>query len=63
MERAAARTSDALLGVAGALGAQRLRDRLHSLTGSELATALLSLALDPACDGVIAGPGQLRARL
>jgi uncharacterized protein YbjT (DUF2867 family) len=63
MERAAARTSDALLGVVGALGATRLRDRLQSLSGRELAEALISLALDPACEGSIAGPAELRARL
>lgn len=63
VERVAARTSDVLLGVAGALGARKLRDGLQSLTGAQLARALVSLALDPGAGGAIASPVELRARL
>ncbi len=45
LERIAALLGDRALGAAGRLGAKRLRDRYLSFTASELATALVSLAL------------------
>ncbi|HKG95644.1 MAG TPA: NAD(P)H-binding protein [Gemmatimonadaceae bacterium] len=58
MERAAAAAGDALLAVAGALGASGLRARYHSTTASQLAAALVRLALDPMTeDTVVEGEG------
>lgn len=48
MERLGAGATDALLAVAGLLGARRLRDRYRSRTAAELARSLVELALDPA---------------
>jgi uncharacterized protein YbjT (DUF2867 family) len=48
MERVAARVADSLLGVVGVLGARRLRDRYRSTTNTELAAALVRLAIDAA---------------
>ena len=47
-ERVAAAVGDAVLAVAGALGAARLRQRYRSTTSSILAGALVDLGLDPA---------------
>ncbi len=46
-ERLGALTIDGLLALAGALGATRLRDRYRSLTGDQLARALVNAALMP----------------
>lgn len=48
MERVAARVLDGVLGVVGALGARRLRDRYRSTDDATLARALIRLATDPA---------------
>jgi uncharacterized protein YbjT (DUF2867 family) len=63
MERAAATMSDGLLRLAGVLGAKRLRDRYASLTGRELARAMIDAALDPACEGQTLYGEDLRRRL
>lgn len=62
LERVAARTSDALLGVAAAFGAKRLNARLRSLSARELASGLVSAALDPRAEGRVLGPAELRER-
>ena len=59
-ERAGASVADALLGVAGALGATRVRDRYRSTTGPALADALVRLALDPTATAVVAESERLR---
>jgi nucleoside-diphosphate-sugar epimerase len=59
-ERVAAAATDALLGIAGALGARRLRDRYRSTTNVILADALVRLALNPAATAVIAESEALR---
>ena len=56
-ERIAAAAADALLGVAGALGARRARDRYRSTTSDQLANALVRLALDPRATGVVESEG------
>jgi len=48
-EKAAAMVTDALVTMVGAVGARRLRDRYRSMTGAELADALVRAALDPDC--------------
>lgn len=63
LERVAARTGDALLGIAAAFGAKRLTAQLRSLSARELATGLVSLALDPTAAGLVVGPAELRARV
>lgn len=60
LERGAAMIADALLGVAGALGARRLRDRYRSLTSSELADALVRAALDPSAENRVLEGDALR---
>ena len=45
-ERVATRVTDSLLGVAGLIGLGKLRNRFHSLTGQQLARALVKAALD-----------------
>jgi nucleoside-diphosphate-sugar epimerase len=58
LERVAAAVADALLGVAARLGARGLRDRWGSITGRDLAAALVRLAADPAAAGrVVKGAG------
>jgi len=53
-ETVGAAAVDGALGVLGALGARRLRDRYRSITGDDLAAALVRLALDPeAADRVV----------
>lgn len=46
-ERIGAAVADGLLALAGALGAHRTRDRYTSITGPELAQALVQTALNP----------------
>lgn len=50
-ERLAAKVGNALLSVAGALGARQLRDRYRSIDADGLAHALARIAFDPACEG------------
>jgi uncharacterized protein YbjT (DUF2867 family) len=61
-ERAAARVSDALLAIAGHMGAAGLRDTLASLDARTLAAGLVALALDPETTTAVADPAVLRAR-
>jgi len=57
-ERIGATISDALLGVVGALGGGRTRDRYRSIDAASLGRALVRLASDPdACDQVIEADG------
>jgi nucleoside-diphosphate-sugar epimerase len=60
-ERAAAGASDGLLAVAGLLGARRLRDRYRSIDNVQLARALVTAALDPACAGQVLAGDRLQA--
>jgi len=53
--------ADALLGALGAVGARSLRDRYASMTGPELARALVAIALDPDRDGEVVEADALRA--
>lgn len=62
-ERMAARATNTVLTVAGAIGATRLRDRYRSMTGEELATALVAAALDPAAENGVLDAADLRALL
>ncbi|WP_373046508.1 SDR family oxidoreductase [Vulgatibacter sp.] len=48
LEQVGAKVSDALLGVAGALGLGTVRDRFHSIDAAHLAAVLVHLAYDPA---------------
>ena len=60
LEQLGARVGDALLGVAGALGARRLRDRYASTDSSGLAQALVRLGLDSSEAQVVAEGSDLR---
>ena len=53
--------ADGLLGALGALGARRLRDRYRSITGPELARALVSVGLDPAREDQVVEADALRS--
>jgi nucleoside-diphosphate-sugar epimerase len=59
-ERAGAAVTDALLAMAGALGARRLRERYRSTTNTALARALVRLALDPAATAAVVESEALR---
>lgn len=59
-ERLGASFADGVLGLAGLLGARRLRDRYRSIGNVELARALLELALDPQAADRVVEPEQLR---
>jgi nucleoside-diphosphate-sugar epimerase len=59
-ERALAVASDALLAVGGMLGARKLRARFQSMTGAQLATALVHAAVDERYTNVILDSAQLR---
>lgn len=59
-ERLAAPVSDALLGLAAAFGARRLRDRYRSLDADTLAAGLVRHALDPAARGRTLEAADLR---
>jgi uncharacterized protein YbjT (DUF2867 family) len=61
-ERAFAAVADGLLGVMGALGATRLRDRYQAMDGRTLARALASIAFDPAAANGLFEADALRAR-
>ena len=62
-ERAAARIANALLSVAGLLGAGTLRDRYRSMTGSELARALVTVAFSPDAENAVIDAVDLRRAL
>ena len=59
-ERALARMSDGFFNVAATLGVKKLRDRFGSLTGGQLARALVVAALDPRYTDVTLEAAQLR---
>ena len=60
-ERAGAVVIDGALAVVGALGGRRLRARYRSTTNTQLAAALIRVALDPACEGVTVESEDLRS--
>jgi uncharacterized protein YbjT (DUF2867 family) len=60
-ERGAAIAVDALLAVAARLGGRRLRDRYASMTGQELAEALVTLGFDRTRAGGVFETAALRA--
>lgn len=62
LERFGSVVSDAALGLAGALGARELRDTYQSMTGAQLAAALVDVALDPECVNVEIEADELRRR-
>jgi uncharacterized protein YbjT (DUF2867 family) len=61
LERAGAVVTDGLLSLAGAIGLRKLRDRFSSLTGPQLARALVVAALDHRYHNVTLEADQLRA--
>ena len=60
LEHVLAVGGDALLAVAGTLGARALRDRWRSISGPELARAMVRAAYDPAAAGVALTGERLR---
>lgn len=62
LERAAAGVGDVVLGLVSHMGGGALRDRYSSLSAKELASALVSLALDDSTPAVVAETGELRRR-
>lgn len=63
LERVGARISDGVLGVAGALGARRLRDRYASLSAAALARGLADHAFARDSAGLVLGADALRRRV
>lgn len=61
-ERVGATLADGALALVGALGGRRIRDRYQSLTNTELASAMIELALDPTAVGAVVETDELRAR-
>lgn len=61
-ERVGATLADGALALVGALGGGRIRDRYQSLTNTELADAMVQLALDPDAEGAVVEADELRAR-
>lgn len=59
-ERTLTVLSDSLLAAAGALGMRTLRERYHSLTGAQLARALVTAALDERYANVVLEAAELR---
>lgn len=59
-ERGLAIASDALLTLAGTLGARKLRARFQSMTGAQLATALVHAAVDERHTNIVLDSTQLR---
>lgn len=59
-ERLGAVTIDGLLALAGALGASKLRDRYRSLTGGQLARALVNAALTSDMENQVLETPELR---
>jgi uncharacterized protein YbjT (DUF2867 family) len=60
MERGLSIISDALLNMAGLVGARGIRDRFHSLTGDQLARGLVAAALSPQHTNVLLDAYALR---
>lgn len=60
LEKMSAPLVNGLLGVLGAVGAKDLRDRYRSITGEELAKALVVLGRDAAWTNRVAEPGDLQ---
>jgi len=60
LEKVSAPLVDGVLGLLGAVGARSMRDRYRSITGPDLARALVTLALDPAWKNRVAEPADLR---
>lgn len=60
LERLGASISDGMLGVAGALGARRLRERYRSTDNTTLAEGLVRIALDRAWENQIVHSEDLR---
>jgi uncharacterized protein YbjT (DUF2867 family) len=63
LERGGAAVADAMLKVAGLVGARGVADRYRSIRGSTLAEALVTVALDPAQQSRALTADQLRAAL
>lgn len=61
-ERVAAAMVDRVLGVMGALGATRLRDRYQAMDAKTLARALMGVGFDPAAANSLFEADALRAR-
>lgn len=61
LEKVSAPLVDGVLGLLGAVGARGLRDRYRSITGPELARALVTVAVDPAWRDRVAEPADLQA--
>lgn len=59
-EAIGAAVTDAALGVLGALGASKTRDRYRSITGDGLGRALVALALDPPSDAALVLADELQ---
>ena len=59
-ERAGAAVIDGFLGLVGAVGARKTADRYRSTTATELATALVRAAFDPAAENQILYSESLR---
>jgi len=59
-ERVLAAMADRLLAVPAALGGREFADRWRSLTATELATALVKLAFDPAAEGKVVDAAAMR---
>jgi len=60
-ERLGATVADGALAIAGLFGAKRFRDRYQSLTNTELAEAMVRLALDPSAEGAVVETDELRS--
>jgi uncharacterized protein YbjT (DUF2867 family) len=60
LEKVSAPIVNGLLGVLGAVGAKGLRDRYRSITGEELAKALVVIARDRAWESRVAEPADLQ---
>lgn len=61
-ERYGAAVADAGLSLLGKLGGQSIADRFRSISGAELAGALLALGLDPGAAGQVVSSEALQAR-
>lgn len=59
-EALAASLADGALGLVGALGGKKLRDRYRSMTGDALGAACVRLAFDPAAENQVFEPDALR---
>ncbi|MFN7696357.1 MAG: SDR family oxidoreductase [Deltaproteobacteria bacterium] len=61
LEKMSAPVVDGLLGALGALGAKALRERYRSISGEDLARALVAIARDRAWENRVAEPADLQA--